>query len=132
MLVVEKEDGSAGRRDAVEEGEEGIVGWLAEIGIERREEFGWSGVEGLPAAGAFEVGEGNARGDPESPGAKDGGLAKERKLAKNLERSLLEDVVGKGGADKAGDIAAQRRIGVTEELFKAARSPVWARRTRRV
>ena len=52
---MEKEDGSAGRRDVVEEGEEGIVGWLAEIGVRRRKEFGWIGVEGLPAAGAFEV-----------------------------------------------------------------------------
>ena len=114
---MEKEDGSAGRRDVVEEGEEGIVGWLAEIGVRRRKEFGWIGVEGLPAAGAFEVGEGNARGDTERPGAKNGGLAQERKLAKDLERGLLEDVVGKGCADEASDVAAQRRIGITKELF---------------
>ena len=95
MLIVKKQDGSAGGRDVVEEGEEGIVGWLAETGVRRRKEFGWSGVEGFPAARAFQVGEGDARGDTEGPGAEDGGLAKKRKLAEDLERGLLEDVVGK-------------------------------------
>jgi hypothetical protein len=62
--------------------------------------------------------EGNARSDPEGPGAEDGGLAQERELAEDLERSLLEDVVGEGGADKTGDVAAQRRIAITEKLFQ--------------
>jgi hypothetical protein len=82
VLVVEKEDGSTGGRDVVEEGEKGLVGRLAEIGVESGEVFRWSVVEGLPAAGAFEMGEGNARGDPEGPGAEDGGLAQERSLRK--------------------------------------------------
>ena len=66
---MKKEDGSAGRRDVVEEGEEGIVGWLAKFRVQRRKELGWSGVKGLPAAGALEVGEGDARGNTEGPGA---------------------------------------------------------------
>ncbi len=60
MLVVEKEDGPAGGRDMVEEREKGVVGRLAEIGIGCGEGFRRSVVEGLPAAGAFEMGEGNA------------------------------------------------------------------------
>ena len=118
VLIVEKEDGPAGGRDAVEEGQEGLVGWFAEIGVEGCEVFGRSVVEGLPAAGVFEMREGNARGDAEGPGAEDGGLAQERKLAEDLDRSLLEDVVGEGSSGKSGDVAAQRRIGVTEELFQ--------------
>ena len=35
--------------------------------------------------GAFEVADGDARGDAESPGMEDGGLAQELKLAKNLD-----------------------------------------------
>ena len=77
-------------------------------------------VEGLPAPGVFEMGEGYTRGDPESPGAEDSGLAQEREFAEDLERSLLEDVVGKSFAGKTGDIAAQRRIGFTEKLFQCA------------
>ena len=115
-LVVKKQDGSAGGRDMVEKGEESFVGRVAE-GARQRKGLGRSGVEGLPAAGAFEVGEGNPRGDTEGPGAKDGWLTQERKLPKDLERGLLEDVVGKGGAYEAGYVAAQRRIGITKELF---------------
>ena len=118
VLIVEQEDGSAGGRDVVEEGQEGLVGWLAETGVEGSEVFRWCVVEGLPAAGVFEMREGNTRSDPEGPGAEDGGLAQERELAEDLERSLLEDVVGEGGADETGDVAAQRRIGVTEKLFQ--------------
>jgi hypothetical protein len=66
----------------------------------------------------FELREGNARGYAECPWAKDGGLAKEWKLAEDLERSLLKDVVGKGGADETGDIAAQRRMNLMEELLQ--------------
>lgn len=80
--------------------------------------FRWYVVERLPAAGAFEMREGNARSDPKGPGAEDGGLAQERELAEDLERSLLEDVVGEGGPDETGDVAAQRRIGATEKLFQ--------------
>jgi hypothetical protein len=60
MLVVEKEDRSAGGRDLVEEGQEGLVGWLAENRVESGLVLRWSVVEGLPAAVAFEMGEGNA------------------------------------------------------------------------
>ena len=56
--------------------------------------------------------------DPKGPRAEDGGLAHESELAEDLERSLLEDVVGEGEADETGDVAAQRRIGVTEKLFQ--------------
>jgi len=94
VLVVEKEDGSAGGRDLVEEVEEGGVGRLAEVGV-GSEEFGRSGVEGLPAAGTFEVGEGDTRGDTEGPGAEDGGLAQERQLTEDLEGGFLEDVVAR-------------------------------------
>ena len=48
MLIVEQEDGSAGGRDVVEEGQEGLVGWLAETGTEGSEMFRWCVVEGLP------------------------------------------------------------------------------------
>ena len=115
---MEKEDGSAGRRDVFEEREESFVGWIAEIGVECGEAFRRSGVEGLPTAGAFQLREGDARGYPEGPWAKDGGLAQERKLAENLERSLLKDVIGVGGADETGDVTAQRRMNVMEKLFQ--------------
>ena len=115
---MEKENSSAGGRDVIKEGEEGFVRWLAKIGVKCEEGFSRSGVERLPAAGAFELGEGNARGDPEGPWAKHGGLAKERKLAEYLEGRLLKDIVGKGSADETGDVAAQRRMNVTEELFQ--------------
>jgi len=118
VLVAEKEDGPAGRRDVVEKGQEGLVGWLAETGVEGSEVFRWSVVKGLPAAGAFEMREGNARGDPEGPGAEDGGLTQQRELAEDLQRGLLEDVVGEGGAGQTGDVTAQRRIGLTEELLQ--------------
>ena len=114
---MKKQDCSAGGRDVVEEGEEGMVRTLAEIGVRRRRKFGWSGIEGLPAASAFEVGESDTRGDMQGPGAEDGGLAQKWKLAEDLERCLLEDVVGKVGADEAGDVAAQRRMGIAKELF---------------
>src|SRR5580692_5933760 len=115
---MEKENSSAGGRDVIKEGEEGFVRWLAKIGVKCDEGFSRSGVERLPAAGAFELREGNARGDPEGPWAKDGGLAKERKLAEDLERGLLKDVVGQVGAGETGDISAQRRMSFAEELFQ--------------
>jgi len=118
VLIAEQEDGSAGGRDVVEEGQEGFVGWLAENGVNGGEVFCWYIVKWLPAAGAFEMREGNTRSDPEGPRAEDGGLAQERELAEDLERSLLEDVVGEGDADESGDVAAQWRIGVTEKLFQ--------------
>ena len=68
------------------------------------------------------MGEGNAGGDPVNPGAKDGGLAKERQLAKDLKRGLLKDIVGEVGADEAGDVAAQGCMDVAEELLQ--RGPV--------
>ena len=118
VLIAEQEDGSACGRDAVEEGQEGLVGRLAETGVEGSEVFSWCVVERLPAAGVFEVRKGNTRSDSEGPGAEDGGLAQELELAEDLERSLLEDVVGEGSADESGDVAAQRRMGVTEKLFQ--------------
>jgi signal transduction histidine kinase len=60
VLIVEQEDGSAGGRDVVEEGQEGLVGWFAETEVEGSEVFRWCVVERLPAAGAFEMREGNA------------------------------------------------------------------------
>ena len=122
MLVAKQEDGSAGGRDLVEEGQEGLVGQLAERGVEGREIFRWCFVEGLPAAGVFEMREGNTRSDPEGPGAEDGGLAQERELAEDLKRSLLKDIVGEGRTGETGDVAAQRRIDVPEKLFEC--SPV--------
>jgi len=118
VLIAEQEDGSAGGRYVVEEGQEGLVGWLAEAGVEGSEVFRWQVVEGMPEAGMFEMREGDTRSDPEGPCAEDGGLAQERELAEDLERSLLEDVVGEGNAGETGDVAAQRRIGVTEKLFQ--------------
>jgi len=118
VLIVEQEDGSAGGRDVVEEGQEGFVGWLAESGVEGGEVFRGCVVEGLPAAGVFQMREGNPRSDPEGPGAEDGGLAQEGELAEDLERGLLEDVVGEGVTGEASDVATQRRIGITEELFQ--------------
>jgi hypothetical protein len=52
----------------------------------------------------------------------DSGLAQEPELAENLDGSLLENVVGEIGASQAGNVAAQRRVAVTEELFQG--SPV--------
>jgi hypothetical protein len=111
VLIAEQEDGSACGRDAVEEGQEGLVGRLAETGVEGSEVFSWCVVERLPAAGVFEVRKGNTRSDSEGPGAEDGGLAQELELAEDLERSLLEDVVGEGSADESGDVAAHGRHG---------------------
>ena len=79
MLVVKKEDCSAGGRDVVEKREEGGIGWPAKIGI-GSEGSGWRVVEGLPAVGAFEVADSDARGDTESPGLEDRRLAQERKI----------------------------------------------------
>lgn len=119
---MEKEDGSAGGRDMVEESEESGVGRLAKIGAGADDGFGWTGVEGLPTAGAFKVGKGYARGDTKGPRPKDGGLTQKRELTKDLNRGLLEDVVGEAGTGQAGDVAAQRRIATTEKLFEG--SPV--------
>jgi len=74
MLVVEKEDSSAGGRDVVEKREEGSVGWPAKVGI-GSEGSEWRVVEGLPTVGAFEVGDSDARGDTEGPGMEDSRLA---------------------------------------------------------
>ena len=118
MLIAKQQDGSAGGRDVIEEGQEGLVGFLLKTRVEGSEVFRWCVVEGLPAAGAFEMREGDTRSDPEGPGSEDGGLAQELDFAEDLERSLLEDVVGEGGADETCDVAAQRRIGVTKKLFQ--------------
>ena len=64
--------------------------------------------------------EGNTGSDAEGPGAENGGLPEERELAEDLERSLLEDVVGESSADEMGDVTAQRRIGITEKLFQCS------------
>jgi hypothetical protein len=106
----------------VEESEEGGVGCLAKIRAGSGDGFGWTGVEGLPTAGTFKVGKGYARGDTERPRAKDGGLTQKRELTKDLNRGLLEDVVGEAGTGQAGDVAAQLRIAITKKLFQG--SPV--------
>ena len=54
MLVAEQENGTTGRRDVVEEGQEGLIRRLAETG-QGSEVFRWCVVEGLPAAGAFQM-----------------------------------------------------------------------------
>jgi hypothetical protein len=118
VLIVKKEHGPARGRDVIEEGEEGFVGWLADIGVECGERLRRSGVERLPAAVALELGEGDPRGYSKGPWAKDGGLAKEMKLAEDLQRGLLKDVVCEGRSNKAGDVAAQWRMDITEELFQ--------------
>jgi len=121
VLVVKKENCSAGGRDVVEKREEGGIGRSAKVGI-GGEGSEWRVVESLPAVGPFEVADRDARGDTESPGMEDRGLAQERELTENLYRSLLENVVGEIGASHAGDVAPQRPMAVTEELFQ--RSPV--------
>jgi hypothetical protein len=80
-------------------------------------------VKRLPAAGTVEMREGNTRSDPECPGTEDGRLAQEPELPEYLERSLLENVVGEGGADKTSDVAAQGRIGITQKLFQCGPVP---------
>ena len=84
MLVVKKEDCSAGGRDVVKKREEGGIRWPAKVGI-GSEGSEWRVVEGLPAVGAFEVADSDARGDTESPGMEDSGLAQERELTENLD-----------------------------------------------
>jgi hypothetical protein len=81
VLVVEKEDGSAGGRDVVEKREESGVGWPAKIGI-GRDGSEWSVVQGLPAVGAFEVDDSDARGDAESQAWKTAGSRKNGSLRK--------------------------------------------------
>src|SRR5580658_4280608 len=85
VLIAEQKDGSAGGRYVVEEAQEGLVGWLAEAGVEGSEVFKCQVVEGMPAASMFEMREGNTRSNPEDPCAEDGGLAQERELAEDLE-----------------------------------------------
>ncbi len=97
MLVVEKENSPAGGRDVVKQCEEGGVEWFTKVGT-GRDGSEWSVVEGLPAVGAFEVGDSDARSDAESPGMEDSGLTQERELTENLDGSLLENVVGEIGA----------------------------------
>ena len=84
MLVVKKEDGSAGRRDVFEKREEGGIRWPAKVGIGSEGSDGRA-VQGLPAVGAFEVADGDARGNAESPGMEDSGLAQEPELTENLD-----------------------------------------------
>jgi hypothetical protein len=120
VLIVEKKHGPAGGRDVIEQSEEGFIVWFADIGIERGEGFGRSRVERLPEARALELREGNARSDAEGPWAKDGGLAKEMELAKDLQRGLLKDVVGEGRSNKPGDVPAQRRMNISKELFQSS------------
>jgi len=81
---MKKEDCSAGGRDVVEKREEGGIWWPAQVGI-GSEGFEWKIVERLPAVGAFEVADSDARGDTESLGMEDSGLAQERELTENLD-----------------------------------------------
>src|SRR5580704_15802382 len=78
VLIAQQEDGPAGWRDVVDEGQEALVGWLVETGVEGSEVFSWCVVERLPAASAFEMREGDTGSDAEGPGAEDGGLPEER------------------------------------------------------
>jgi hypothetical protein len=119
VLVVEQEDRPAGWRNVVEKVQEDLVGQLGGTRIRRSELFGGQVVEGLPAAGAFEMREGNARGDPEAPRTKDGGFAQEWKLAEYLDRGLLENIVSECDASQPDDVTAQRRVDVMEELFQS-------------
>ena len=118
VLVAKQEDGTAGGRYMVEEGEEGLIRRLAESGVENGELFGGCVVEWLPAASVLEVRESNPGSDAEGPGAEDGGLAQVRELAKNLQRSFLQYVIREGGAGETSDVAMQRRVGVTEKLLQ--------------
>jgi hypothetical protein len=122
VLVAEQEDGTAGGRNKIQEGEEGLVRDFAVIGVECGDGFGPGGVEGLPSASAFQVGEGNAGGYAVGPWPKDGWLAQKMKLAKDLDRGLLKDIVGEVKTDEPGDVTTQRSMNVVEELFH--RSPV--------
>jgi hypothetical protein len=76
------------------------------------------GVKGLPTASALKVGKGNAGSYPVGPWAKHARLAQERKLAKDLKRGLLKDIVSEGDTDETEDVAAQRRMDVAEQLFQ--------------
>src|SRR5580698_9616622 len=87
--------------------------------IQRGQLFRRHVVEGLPETGAFEMREGNARGDSKAPRTKDGGFAQERELAEYLDRGLLQNVVGEGNAGQADDVAAQGRVDVMEKLFQS-------------
>lgn len=118
VLIAEQEDGPAGGRNLVDQGEESLVGWLSEAGVEESEVIQWCFLERLPTAGVFEMRESNSRGDAERPRAEYGGLKQVGELAEYLERSLLENVVGEGGARETGDIAAQGHIGVAKKLFQ--------------
>jgi len=122
VLITEQEYGSAGWRDMIKESQEAFVRWLAESWVKRSEVFRWRVVKRLPSTGAFEMRESDTRSDPEGPGAENGGFAQEREFAEDLERCLLEDVVCECGAGEMGDVAAQRRIGVTQKLFQ--RDPI--------
>ena len=70
--------------------------------------------------------ESNSRSDSKGPGAEDGRLAQEREFAEDLQRSLLQDVIGEGCTRETSNVATQRRIGVAEKLFQ--RCPVAALR----
>lgn len=122
VLIAEKEDCPAGRRNLIEESEESFIGWFSEIWIEGAELFRQCVVEGLPAVSVLEMREGNPGSDAKRPGSEDGRFAQVRQLAEDLERGFLEDVFGESGAGEAGDVAAQGRIGVAEKLFQ--RGPV--------
>jgi hypothetical protein len=64
------------------------------------------------------MGKGDSGGNAVGPWAKDRRLAQVRKLAKDLKRGLLKDIVCQGGANKPGDVASQRRVNVAEELLQ--------------
>jgi hypothetical protein len=114
---MEQKDSPAGGRDVIEKGKKGGVGWLAQTGVGRKG-FEWGSVKGLPAMSAFEVREGDARGDAKGPGVKHGGFAQEGELAEDLDGCLLENVVREIGASQTTDVMAQRRVAFTEKLFQ--------------
>src|SRR5580698_170679 len=118
---MQKQDSSAGGRDVFEQREKGAIGWPAQVGI-GSQDSGWRFVEGLPAVVAFEVCDSDPRRDTKRPGLEDSGLAQEPELAENLDRSLLQNVIGEIGPRQARDVAPQRRVAVAEKLFQG--SPV--------
>lgn len=77
VLVTKQEHGSAGGRDVLKQEKEALVGWLAKVGIGGAEVVWWSVVQGTPAAGMFEVREGDTGSYAEGPGAKYGGFTQE-------------------------------------------------------
>ncbi len=107
VLAVEQEDDAAGRRDAVEQIEELVVGEVTEVEASRDQCLLRRVFDRLPAVRLLEMCEGDAGGDTEAPRAEDGRLAQIVQFAKDLNRGFLQDVVGKVCDGEPADIGAQ-------------------------